>query len=208
MRSMLGAVAATAALLVLSAAPSAGHTGLMPGEIAPGTTLDGELVLAHGCGPGGTIPTSDEDASATQAVTVVVPEGLRLTPKEVDGWDLAMEVDAAGRVTEARWQIRDADGAVGAVFLQVGLDATGIADGTQFAVPVVQDCVDGEQLRWTLPEMDERDGQFPATRLSVTSAAANAPVSSGPSAAVLALLLGGLALAAGAASYVVTGRRR
>lgn len=208
MRSMLGAVAATAALLVLSAAPAAGHTGLMPGEIAPGTTIDGELVLVHGCGPGGTIPTSDEDASATQAVTMVVPDGLGLTPKEVAGWDLVTEVDAAGRVTEARWQNRDPDGTVGAVFLQVALDATGIADGTQFAVPVVQDCVDGEQLRWTLPEMDERDGQFPATRVSVTSTAANAPIDTGPSPVVLTLVLGGLALGAGATSYVLTGRRR
>lgn len=139
---------------------------------------------------------------------MVVPEGLGLTPKEVDGWDLVTEVDAAGRLTEARWQTREPAGAVGAAFLQVGVDATGIADGTQFAVPVVQTCVDGEQLRWTLPEMDERDGQFPATRLSVTSAAANAPVTTGPSPVLLALELGGLALAAAAASYVVTGGRR
>lgn len=207
MRSMLGAVAA-AALLVLSAAPAAAHTGLMPGEIAPGTTLDGELVLAHGCGPGGTIPASDEDASATQAVTMVVPDGLGLTPREVEGWDLITEVDAAGRLTEARWQSRHPDGTAGAVSLQVELDATGLADGTQFVVPVVQTCVDGEQLRWTLPDVEERDGQYPATRLSVTSAAANAPVSTGPSPVLLALLLGGLALGAGATSYVVTGRRR
>lgn len=208
MRSLLVATAVAALLALASALPAAAHVGLMPGDLAPGTTLEAQVVLAHGCGPDGTIPASDEDASPTAAVTVEVPDGLGLTAQAVEGWDLSTTTDDAGRTVEARWVSEVPAGVAGSVFLDVTLDAADLADGTDLWLPVVQTCVDGERMRWTLPDGQERDGELPATWVSVTDAAPNAPEPAEMSPVVVGLLLVALALAAGGVSYVVTGRRR
>lgn len=208
MRSLSRVMTVTALLTLTSALPAAAHVGLMPGDLAPGTTLEAQVVVAHGCGPDGTIPASDDEASPTGAVTVEVPDGLGLTARAVDGWDLSTTTDATGRTVEARWEAVDAAGVVGSVFLDVTLDAGDLADGTDLWLPVVQDCVDGERMLWTLPDGQEHDGQLPATWVSVTAAAPNAPGPVGTSPVLVGLLLVGLAAAAGGVSYVVTGRRR
>jgi uncharacterized protein YcnI len=208
MRSLLATTAATALLALVTALPATAHVGVMPGDIAPGTTLDARIVLAHGCGPDGTVPGSDADASPTEAVTVEVPDGLGLTAREVDGWELTTTTDATGRTVEARWEAQAPAGVTGSVFLDVTLDAAGLADGTDLWLPVVQSCVDGERMLWTLPDGEERDGRLAATWVSVSDAAPNAPAPTGTSPILAGLLIAGLTAAAGTASYVVTGRRR
>jgi uncharacterized protein YcnI len=202
--SLVAAVAAAVSLLV--AAPAAAHVGLMPGELAPGTTMDAQLVLAHGCGPEGSIPTTDDEAFATQAVTLAVPDGLAVTPRESAGWSLTTEQDASGRTTSARWEAADEIGAPGAVRFALSVDASALDDEAEHWLPVVQDCVDGEQLRWTSAGVESGD-DLPAMRLTVSSTAANAPEPTGPSPILIALLVATVALGAGAVTFVVSGRR-
>jgi uncharacterized protein YcnI len=208
MRSLLAATAATALLTLVTALPATAHVGVMPGDLAPGTTLDARIVLAHGCGPGGSIPGSDEEASPTGVVTVEVPDGLGLTARTVAGWELTTTTDAAGRTVAARWESEEPTGVTGSIFLDVTLDAADLRHGTDLWLPVVQTCVDGERMLWTLPDGEERDGRLPATWVSVSDTAPNAPARTGSSPLLTGLLIAGLAAAAGTASYVATGRRR
>jgi uncharacterized protein YcnI len=199
----------TVLVLLLGAGPAAAHAGLMPGDLAPGVTTESELVLAHGCGPDGTIPGSDEAELATVGVTLERPDGLSLAPREVEGWTLTTE-EQDGEVQRVRWEAEDAAGVLGTVFLGVEVTADAAYDGEDVWVPVVQDCVDGEQLSWTHAQLDGGDGALPAMLVSVDAAvlAASTPTDAGGlPASVIATLAVVLAVVAGGAVAVVTARR-
>jgi uncharacterized protein YcnI len=199
----------TVLVLLLGVGPAAAHAGLMPGDLAPGITTEGELVLAHGCGPDGTIPASDEAELATVAVTLERPDGLSLVPREVEGWTLTTE-ERDGAVQRVRWEAQDAAGVLGTVFLGVEMTADVAYDGEEVWVPVVQDCVDGEQLAWTHERIDGGDAALPAMLVSVDAAvlAASSPADTGGlRASVVATLAVVLAVLAGGAVAVVTARR-
>lgn len=199
---------AFAALAVL-ALPAAAHSGVMPSQIPPGETAEAELILVHGCGPGGSIPGNDDEALGTTLVTVEVPDELTIEPHDLDGW--ALEVDRHdGRAVEMRWVSDDPDGRTEALRFPIDVTVPVVDEGSQLWLPVVQDCIDGERLSWTNPGTDEGGGVYPASLLTVATPAAAQPVEGGGGldGLVLVGLVVALGLLAGGTAYVVTGRRR
>jgi uncharacterized protein YcnI len=201
------------AVLLLWAGPASAHAGLMPGDLVPGEVTEGELVIVHGCGPDGTIPGGDEDELATVGVTLDRPEGLSIDPREVEGWTLSTETGPDGEVTSARWEATDPAGEVGTIFLGVEVTADEAVDGTSVWVPVVQDCVEGEQLAWVAEHTDETGGALPAMLVNVDSAMLAASSSSSPAdggglpTSVIITLAVAIAVIAGGGVAVVSARR-
>lgn len=194
---------ATVALLLL-AVPASAHVTMMPGEIDAGDTVDAEVLVVHGCGPGGTIPASEDDASPTDAVTLEVPQSLEMTPQDAEGWTVANHDVSPEGATEIRWETDDPDGTLASSSLPVSVEAAAVADDQELWVAAIQDCTDGEQLSWTIAGMEERDGQLPAMRVEVM---APEDVASGLPGWVPVALLVLAAAAAGAVVTVISGRR-
>lgn len=126
----------TAALLFVVAGPATAHVMLMPGDVEPGDTLDTELLVVHGCGPGGTIPATDEDASPTVSVALEVPAPIQITAHDVDGWSVSTERGSADEATHILWENEDRSGTTDPSYLGVtsapdepgqGLSAVAIA---------------------------------------------------------------------------------
>lgn len=196
-------------LLLLSAGPAMAHAGLMPGDLAPGTTIESEVVIVHGCGPDGTIPANDAETSPTTAVTLTQPEGLTIIPRETAGWTLTAETDATGDLRRARWESTDPGGTLEAVFLGVEVTADADLDGAAIYVPVVQDCVDGEQLAWVAENPHETGDALPAMLVNVDAAvmAASAPPSTGVPTSVIVTLAVALGIVVGGGVVIVSARR-
>jgi uncharacterized protein YcnI len=197
------------ALLLVWVGPASAHAGLMPGELAPGVVTESELVIVHGCGPDGTIPGNDDEEFATTAVTLERPAGLTIAPREVEGWTLSTETDGDGAVTSARWDVSDPEGELGTIFLGVEVTADAV-DGTSIWVPVVQDCVEGEQLAWVAERVDELDGELPAMLVTVDSAVLAASTSEdagGLPTSVIITLAVAIAVLAGGGVAAVSARR-
>jgi hypothetical protein len=204
MRRPVTTLVAGVLLTVLAASPAAGHAGLMPGQLAPGTTLASELLLVHGCGPGGTLPTGDSLGSPTTEVRVGVPEGVELTPLAADGWAVTTAEDAV------TYTATSPDGVEGVVRLPVEVTVAGGQPDGELWLPLVQDCSDGEQLAWT-HEGVEAQGGLPAARVLVDrytgmTAAERQASEPLPAAVVLALILA-VALLAGGGVYAWSARR-
>lgn len=195
----------TVALLLVVAGPAAAHVMLMPGDVEPGETLDTELLVVHGCGPGGTIPATDDDASPTVAVALEVPAPIQITAHDVDGWSVSTEQGSADEPTQIVWENEDRSGTIEPIYFGLTLDATAFDDEAEYWLPAIQDCVDGERMLWTLPGMEERDGQLAGVGFGVTSPPEEPAQGLSPAAiALIAALIAGIA---GAVSFVVTGRR-
>jgi hypothetical protein len=205
--SLVTVTTLTALLVLLVATPSAAHVMMMPGEVEPGSTLDTEILVVHGCGPGGTIPATDDDASPTTAVTLEVPFPLEVTPHDIDGWSVSTDRAADGTV-EIRWENEDETGTSQPIYLDVTVDATDIDEEQEFWLSAVQDCVDGERMYWTLPGMEERDGQLPGVNVGVVSAEPARGSDTGPSTALVIGIAVLIAAVAAAASFLFTGRRQ
>jgi uncharacterized protein YcnI len=198
-------LAAAVGILVLGAVPGLAHVGLVPGEIAPGTTEAAQVVLAHGCGEDGGIPQDEESASATSAVTLEILPDLPVTAQEVDGWTLTLEEgEPADR---ARWVSDAPEGADGAVFLDLVVDATDLDAGAQLWLPVTQECVDGTVMAWDHPGAAATVDDLPAMSLRTATAAAATTADGGLPTPVLVSLVVSLAVIAGGAAVVITGRR-
>jgi uncharacterized protein YcnI len=192
------------ASLLLMAGPAAAHIMMMPGDVEPGGTLESELLVVHGCGPDGTIPATDDDASPTLAVTLEVPAPLQVTPGETEGWSVTTE--RSDDTTHIRWDNLDEAGTLSPIYLDIALDAAAFDTEQELWLPAIQECTDGERMSWTLPGMDERDGQLPGVSVGITAAAPVTVDSSGPSTALivgLAVLIAGVV---GGAVFAVTGR--
>jgi uncharacterized protein YcnI len=196
-------------LLLLLPGPALGHAGLMPGELAPGVVTEGELVVVHGCGPDGTIPANDDEEYATTAVVLERPAGLTIAPHPVEGWSMSTSLDEAGEVAQVRWETDDPAGELGAIFLGVEVTADPAPDGTEIWVPVVQECAEGEELRWLAEQVETHGGPLPAMRVTVDGAvlAATATSSDGPPLALLIAVVLAVALAAGGGVAYLTARR-
>jgi periplasmic copper chaperone A len=192
-------------ILVLGAVPGFAHVGLVPGEIASGATEAAQVVLAHGCGEDGTVPENEEASSATSAVTLEIPPGLRLTPQEVDGWTLTFE--DGEQADRARWAHDAPEGASGTVFLDLLVDATDLAPGTQVWVPVTQECVDGTVMAWDHPGAATTVEDLPAMSLRTATATVATTAGDGLPTPVLVSLVVSLAVIAGGAAVAITGRR-
>lgn len=195
----------TVALCLVVAAPAAAHVMLMPGDVEPGETLDTELLVVHGCGPGGTIPATDDDVSPTVSLTLEVPAPIQVTAHDVDGWSVSTEPGTADTPTKLLWENEDPSGTTEPIYLGLTLDATAFDEEAEYWLPAIQDCVDGERMLWTLPGMEERDGQLAGVGFGVTSAPEEPAQGLSPVAiALIAALIAGLA---GVASFLVTGRK-
>jgi uncharacterized protein YcnI len=200
----------TVVTLLLWAGPASAHAGLMPGDLAPGVVTEGELVIVHGCGADGTIPGNDDDEFATTAVTLDRPDGLSIAPREVEGWTLSTETGADGEIAQARWEATDPAGELGTIFLGVEVTADEAADGTSIWVPVVQDCVEDEQLAWVAEEAHGSDGELPAMLVNIDSAvlaASSSPADGGMPTSVIITLAVAIAVLAGGGVAVVSARR-
>lgn len=197
----LATVVVAAALLMLLAGPAAAHVGLMPGDLAPNTSVDARLVLAHGCGTDGTIPSSDDDALPTQAVTLELPAGVTAEPGATDGWDATVETDDHGM--HVRWESRDPAGHAGALELPLHLEVGDLPGGTDLWLPVIQECAGGEAMAWTHPGMAEGGGLPAVLATVVAPAAANA----GLPTSVIVTLAVAVAAVAGGVVFALSGRR-
>ncbi|MFA9445539.1 DUF1775 domain-containing protein [Egicoccus sp. AB-alg6-2] len=209
MRRLTLTTSTTFALLMLWAGPAAAHAGLMPGDLVPGTASDSEVVIVHGCGPGGTIPANDDETYPTTSVTLSPPDGLTVVPREVEGWTLTTETDSAGEVQHARWQFDDPAGTLEAIFLGVEVTPDADLDGATLWVPVTQECTDGERLDWIAETAHESHGQLPAMLVNVSSAvlAASEVPSTGLSTGVIITLALALGIVAGGGVAIVSARR-
>jgi hypothetical protein len=199
-------LAATGCLLIATAVPAVAHAGLMPGDHAPGTSGAARIVLAHGCGPGGTIPAGDASGSATAAVTVSFPEDLEVTAAPSATW----AVTSADR--QLRFEATDPAGVSGAVTLEVTVAVPGGAREGDRWLPVVQDCVDGEQMRWTREGVETGGEEHAAMLASIDpyagmTEAQRADAERTPTWVILAIIVAG-AVVAGGGVAALSGRRR
>jgi periplasmic copper chaperone A len=162
-RGALGAVA----LSLMVASPAAAHTELHPTHLPPGPGSEAALILSHGCADDEALAGVPEDDPPTTGVEVAVPEGVDVDPFEIEGWTLSLEQVPAGRVTSMRWDLDDAGGTTATIALPFSLVVPEAAEGTELVFPVVQDCLDGEQLLLTEPGRVRGGGAIPAPRIYV-----------------------------------------
>ena len=97
-------LATTAIMTLLPAAAALAHPSFNPNAIPPGEAIEVDLVVPHGCAPGGGMP--DGDALPTVELDLEHPEGVTIVPGEVDGWDVEDDgeaivwTDAGGATTD------------------------------------------------------------------------------------------------------------
>lgn len=189
-------------VLWLLAAPASAHVMLMPGDVPASTPTDRQIMVVHGCGPGGTIPASDDEISPTMAVEVQVPPAVDIAPHDVDGWEWSRRADDHG-ATVLRWEHDDPTGTDAVIYLDVTVTAE--EGHGELWLPVRQECTDGEVMHWTVAGMEERDGQLPAMAVGI-EAGSGGGFPGGSTALVFGLAFLVAAAAAGV-SVVLTGRR-
>ncbi|MFA9429278.1 DUF1775 domain-containing protein [Egicoccus sp. AB-alg2] len=151
--------------LLLPASPALGHAELIPYQLPPGTTSDIAIVLSHGCGDDDEWLSSEpQDDPPTTGVTLQVPPGVQAAPYAIEGWQVTVDGDDQ-RIETIRWELEDPAGTTETVALPFSVTLPDGPSGTQLWLPIVQDCVGGEQLSWT-EEGEIRGGDaVPALRL-------------------------------------------
>ena len=169
-----GLLAGAVLPLLLLAGPAGAHGGLMPSTVPAGSTTALSFVLAHGCGPGGTIPASAGEALATTAVTLELPAGVSATPDPADGWRGVATPGGDGTGGTLRWEPTGAVDPAPPVFLALTVTVPDLPDGTELLLPTVQEC-GPEQLAW-VDDGDADQAILPAPALTVgTDPAAMVP---------------------------------
>ena len=161
------AVTASAGAMVLSlASPAWAHVELDPGQIKANVATRIEMVVEHGC-----------DASPiSKVVTRLPPEAVDVNADGPTGWTAAV---AANVVT---W-----DGTAAPVTkdLRLGLTFTARAPaGAELALPTVESCPDGEEIRWidVVPATAD-ESVHPVPRLTVSTGDAPATTTAAPATA-------------------------
>ena len=188
--------------LWLVAAPASAHVMLMPGDVPADTPTERQIMVVHGCGPDGTIPANDDEVIPTTAVEVEVPPSLDIAPHDVDGWEWSRRTgDDDGEVL--RWEHDDPTGTDAVIYLDVTVTAEEAQD--ELWIPVRQECIDDELMYWTLPGMEERDGQLPAMAIGV-EAGSSGGLPGGSTTVVVGLAVL-IAATAATVSVALTGRR-
>ena len=203
MRRTLTVLLSTLALSAVWVGPAAAHVALMPSETDAEQPLETQLIVTHGCGPEGEVPMDEDEAAPITSVTMQVPEGVDVQPREVDGWQAS--VDTGHGPTQIIWDSEDGQGQ--ALGLQFDLELTAAADldGEQVWFPVVQDCIDGESMAWTQTS-GPGEATYPAASLTVGDPDAGLFGGDGLPTWAIFGLIALVALAAGAAVVVLTGR--
>ena len=188
-------------LLLASAGAAHGHVGLVPGTIAPGETAEAQVVLAHGCGEEGTVPSADDESSPTTAVSLAPTDGVHITPLDVEGWTLIDEGPGG-----ARWTVDEDAGVEDVVFLDVEVDANGMHANDEVWVPVTQECLDGTVMAWDHPGPADQKGDLPAMLVRAAVPAASLDEGGLPTPVLIGLVVV-LAIALGGGVTVVSLRR-
>lgn len=151
-------------LLLLVVAPAAAHPGIRGGEVPVDSLATMTLATYHGCG------THDgAEEAATTALTLEVPDWLRVVDVPADGWELTLERDDTGRVTVVTWE--DDEPATIAPDVDLAVVATGEPGETRY-LRVLQTC--GEQTdRWIGTPDDPADQ--PAVRVTLADPDPDSP---------------------------------
>jgi uncharacterized protein YcnI len=159
MKTVSRLAAMTAALVVLPAAAAWAHPALNPNQLPTGATTDSVLVVPHGCAPGGGMPNGGE-ALPTVLFSLAKTDGVTVTPKPVDGWDLAEDTEAV------TWTATDG-GTTDVIEFPVSVTVDTPA-GEDVYVDAFQECEGGDSFRWIARPGDEG---WPAVLVSATSGA-------------------------------------
>lgn len=168
---MIRILAASAALVVLAAAPAFAHVTFEVQEAAVGSTYKAVLRIPHGCG-----------TEATNIVRVQIPEGFyNVKPMPKAGWTLetvtgpyAQPYDNHGTqltegVTEIVWSGGDLPNDWYDEFIFRGTFAGTLEPG-KFYFPAIQGCATGEEA-WIDVTGDE-DADMPAPSVDLVPAGA------------------------------------
>ena len=203
MRRPVTVLLALLAAMALWTGPAAAHVALMPSEAEAEQPLETQLIVTHGCGPEGEVPLDEDEAAPITSVTMQVPEGVDVRPGEVDGWQAS--VDTGHGPTQVVWDSEDGEGE--ALGLQFDLEVTAgdDLDGEQVWFRVVQDCIDGESMAWTQTG-EPGEVTYPAAMLTVGDPDAGLFAGDGLPTWAIFGLIALVALVAGGAVVVLTGR--
>lgn len=137
--------------VTLPAVVASAHSAIEPRSVEAGTPTEFTLTIPHGCAPGEPPPEPGETVSATNDVSMRLPESAReVTADAPDGWDVESEI------TDRRWVTTWTGGEVAPDELgEFTFTATLYGDaGEQLAFEVFQGCVEGS-YRWI--QVDEED---------------------------------------------------
>lgn len=159
------ALVVLAGALLAPASPAFAHAELIPYQLPPGGTSDIAIVLSHGCGDDDEwLSAEPQDDPPTTGVTLLVPAGVRAMPYDIAGWEVTVQGDG-DRIDAIQWRLEDPAGTTETVALPFSVTLPDGPNGTPIWLPIVQDCVDGEQMLWT-EEGEVRGGDaVPALRL-------------------------------------------
>ncbi len=155
-------LAATAAMTLLPAAAALAHPSFNPNAIPPGEAIAVDLVVPHGCAPGGGMP--DGEALPTIQLDLEHPDGVTVVPMDVDGWDAVDDgeaivwTDAGGATTEP-------------IIFPVMLTVEGEV-GASVHLNAFQQCEGGESFRWIGTPDVEAD--YPAVLVELSEEAGQA----------------------------------
>lgn len=222
LRRVVPTLAATSAVVLLTAAPAGAHVTVSSPDAEPGGF--GKLVFR--------VP-SESDSAKTESVTVTLPTDTPLrsvSTKPTPGWDvetttekLDEPVEADGfevteAVTKVTWTATRGNGLNPHEFTELELSVGPFpASDEPLAFPAVQTYSDGEVVAWDQPTVEgEGEPEKPAPVLDLSggeeAAADAAPASSTVSDAAdpVARTLGGIGVGLGAAAllWVVLARRQ
>lgn len=141
---------ATGAATLLLAAPALAHPSFNPNTVTVGERHTLDLVIPHGCVPGGGAPAEGEAASPTIAVSVKVPtEQLSfIAPRQPEGWSMSPQA------TSFTWDQPVAPTTEPITF-QIDVEVSSDA-GDVVYFTVAQDCEEGSTL-WAAHEGEEGD---------------------------------------------------
>lgn len=155
-------LATTAIMTLLPAAAALAHPSFNPNAIPPGEAIEVDLVVPHGCAPGGGMP--DGDALPTVELDLEHPEGVTIVPGEVDGWDVEDDgeaivwTDAGGATTDP-------------ITFPLTLTVDGEV-GDSVYLNAFQLCEGGDSFRWIgTPEVE---ADFPAVLVELSEEAGEA----------------------------------
>lgn len=144
--------ALTAGLLVLTATTAFAHPGFTPNQMPVGEPVEANFVITHGC------TFVEGDAQRTVRVDLGYTDQVRITPHEVDGWDVVDDgqaivwTDAGGSTTDT-------------IVFPLTVTVISGAEGDRVYLPVFQECAEGDTYRWVAEPGQDGD---PAARLNVT----------------------------------------
>lgn len=222
-RRLTRAALVAAALTAIVAAPAGAHVTANPDTATAGGFARFAFRVSHGC-----------DGAATNVVSIAIPDGVvSVKPEMIPFWDaetvvgeLDEPVELHGEqitegVTEVTWTAQDGHELPDDRFAEFGLSVRLPETAGVVHFPAIQECVNGEELRWIeIPAegQDAHELESPAPAVTVTAAegrhgdagatGAGVDEANGADALVITALVAGLlGVVLGAASFA-TARRR